>query len=285
MMLDETIIQGIRQTQAQLTAEGKLLPKTQLDGFREVFRKRFGPERLQNLDGEALLETMHIHGDRDSLVYWLEFKNDEELPAIFGSIAGGNALYRRQETGAWMAGNPQNQRELSLDEAIQIARRHRDQLIKGVELLERLPQNATDADCATLQRDMDRLAPDVSNSVWGHKYFSMLYPDKLDDYHNPDYQRFHLIKLLQIPPAGEGRYVVAGQYVAIARELDMPLNHLTTILNQRDGNPHRYWRIGTSDGVRPRSHWGVIDRRQRRRLEICEPLKAVIVSRLPAARA
>jgi len=35
---------------------------------------------------------MHDHGNRDSLVYWLEFKDDEEFPAIFGSIAGGSAL-------------------------------------------------------------------------------------------------------------------------------------------------------------------------------------------------
>jgi len=42
---------------------------------------------------------MHDHGNRDSLVYWLEFKDDEEFPASFGSIAGGSALkfgiYRR----------------------------------------------------------------------------------------------------------------------------------------------------------------------------------------------
>jgi 5-methylcytosine-specific restriction enzyme B len=52
---------------------------------------------------------MHAHGNRDSLVIWLEFKNDEEFPAIFGSIAGGSALkfgiYRSKETGAWMTGH------------------------------------------------------------------------------------------------------------------------------------------------------------------------------------
>jgi len=247
MTLDEKLVQDIKKTQAELAEEGKLFPLTQLQGFYETFRKRFGPEHLKNLDGEALLNTMHNHSDRDSLVYWLEFKNDDELPAIFGSIAGGSALkfgiYRRKETGIWMTGSPQDQRELSIEEAVQIARTHRDQLIRGAELLERFPANATDVDYAALQEDMAEAAPDVSDSVWGHKYFSMLYPDKLDDYHNPDYQRFHLIKLLQVPPEGNGRYLVAGRYVAIANELGMPLNHLTTILNHRDGNPHRYWRV------------------------------------------
>jgi len=258
-LLDPTLVHDLRQVQEKLTTEGRLFPKVQLDGFYATFRQRFGPEQLKVLDGEALLETVHNHGNRDSLVYWLEFKNDDELPAVFGSIAGGSALkfgiYRRKETGVWMAGSPQNQRELSLDEAIQMARTHRDQLIKGAELLEQLPKNATDAEYATLQLNMDKLAPDVSNLAWGHKYFSLLYPDKLDDYHSPDYQRFHLIKLLQLPPEGPGRYIVAGRYVAIANELDLPLNHLTTMLNHRDGSPHRYWRIGTSDGTRPRNRW------------------------------
>lgn len=94
---------------------------------------------------------------------------------------------------------------------------------------------------------MDQLAPDVSSVAWGHKYFSLLYPDKLDDYHAEAYQRFHLIKLLQQPPAGDGRYRVAGRYVAIARELAMPLNHLTTLLNKRNARPHNYWRVLTND--------------------------------------
>jgi 5-methylcytosine-specific restriction protein B len=102
------------------------------------------------------------------------------------------------------------------------------------------------------------VAPDVSRAAWGHKYFSLLYPDKLDDYHNPDYQRFHLIKLLQVPPAGEGRYLAAGRYVVIANELGLHLNQLTTILNHRNARPHRYWRIGTSDGRQPRNRWALM---------------------------
>jgi 5-methylcytosine-specific restriction enzyme B len=48
---------------------------------------------LQDLDGETLLEKIHGRGGaRDSLVYWLEFKDDEELPARCGSISGGSAL-------------------------------------------------------------------------------------------------------------------------------------------------------------------------------------------------
>jgi hypothetical protein len=47
---------------------------------------------------------------------------------------------------------------------------------------------------------------------WGRKYFSLLAPERLDDYHNADYQRFHLVKMLQVPPEGGGRYLCAGRF-------------------------------------------------------------------------
>jgi 5-methylcytosine-specific restriction protein B len=253
MILSDKLHQELREIQKQLDAEGKLLSRSQLDQYYQTFRERFGPRILKGLDGEPLLETIHNNGNRDSLVYWLEFKNDDELPTTsFGSIAGGSALkfgiYKRKETGAWMIGSPTAQKELSVAEAVEVARKHRDQLVQGVELLESLPSKGTDGDYQELQEDMNQLAPDVSNSAWGHKYFSMLHPDKLDDYHNPDYQRFHLIKLLQVPPSRDGRYICGGRYVAIANEINLSLLNLTKILNVRNGRPRRYWRIGTKLG-------------------------------------
>ncbi|HHT72404.1 MAG TPA: hypothetical protein GX008_01675 [Firmicutes bacterium] len=44
-----------------------------LEEARELFRTRFGPDKLQALDGVELLETLFGHSTRSSLVYWLEF--------------------------------------------------------------------------------------------------------------------------------------------------------------------------------------------------------------------
>lgn len=134
MILDERLFQELQELHKRLYNAGELFSREQLAKYYTTFRERFGPDRLQSLDGEALLETMHAHqrSNRDSLVYWLEFKDDDELPAIFGGIAGGSALkfgiYQRKETGIWMTGSSQNQREISVEEAIRIARMHRDQL-------------------------------------------------------------------------------------------------------------------------------------------------------------
>lgn len=261
-ILDESIRNQIIERHRQLQDEGKLRTKQHLDREYAVFRERFGPSVLQGLDGEALLTLLHDHSNRDSLVYWLEFKNDDEFETgKFGSIAGGSALkfiiFRRKESGNWQAGSEKGNRpeDISIEEAITYARNHRDQLIQGCKLLEALPPNATDDDYAELQDQMDELAPDVSRLAWGHKYFSLLFPDKLDDYHSPDYQRFHLLKLLQLPPDGTGRYICAGRFVAAAKEVGLIINHFTSTLNSVQGGPHRYWRIGTSSGESGTSYW------------------------------
>jgi len=252
MQLDSLIVERLRKTLSEMERSDKLLSHQKLNACYSIFRERFGPEVLAGLDGEHLLETMHAHGNNDSLVYWLEFKDDEELPAQFGSIAGGSALkfglYRSAETGEWVTGHPTAKEILPLDKAIERARLHREELIKGCEVLAKVPEDGTDDDYKKLQEALDEVAPNVSNSAWGHKYFYMMFPEKIDDYHSPVYQRFYLIKILIIPPGEKGRYICGGRFVATAKELEIPLNHLTSALNVMNGRPHLYWRVGTRIG-------------------------------------
>jgi 5-methylcytosine-specific restriction protein B len=264
-LLEEPKRQQILERHQQLMNEGKLPTQQHLDKQYALFRERFGPSVLAGLDGESLLTLMHDHGNHDSLVYWLEFKNDDEFETRnFGSIAGGSALkfriFRRKETGNWQAGGDKaNQpKDITKEQAIEFARSHRDQLLRGVELLDKLTENATDEDYAQFQDQMDELAPDVSRLAWGHKYFALLFPNKLDDFHSPDWQRFHLLKMLQLPPEGNGRYICAGRFVAAANEVALPMNQFTYILNSVQGLLHRYWRIDTTSGNTHTSHWQIM---------------------------
>lgn len=112
----------------------------------------------------------------------------------------------RKRTLGLPKGEGNNAKDLTVQEAVAFARKHRDQFLRGVDALRRLPAQGTDNEYRTLQEELDRDAPDVSDLAWGHKYFHLIMPDKLDDFHSPDWQRFHLLKMLQLPPAGDGRY-------------------------------------------------------------------------------
>jgi len=93
-MLDKRIRQKLLDVKQSLEGDSnhKLFTSDELKEYYATFRNRFGPDKLSGQDGKALLETMHSHGSKNSLVYWLEFKHDDEFPSTrFGSIAGGSA--------------------------------------------------------------------------------------------------------------------------------------------------------------------------------------------------
>jgi 5-methylcytosine-specific restriction protein B len=251
-------------------ASGELMTSAEIEQQTMLFRDRFGPAVLRGLDGGALLRLMHGRESSESrcLAYWLEFKNDDEFAGNrFGGIGGGSALkfgiFQRQSDSAWMTGSSQTQQVLSLEDAIAIARTQRDELLAGAEVLVSLDTGDTsDTSYAQLQTAMEKAAPKLSGDGWAHKYWFLINPDRLDDYHSPRYQRFHLFKLLQMPPDRVGildgrapRFICAGRFIAAARELGVPVTTLNRVLNQRDGAFHRYWRVGTTEGDTGESHW------------------------------
>ena len=252
-------------------ASGELLTPSQIEQQTALFRDRFGPAVLRDLDGEALLRADARAPDAAKLrclAYWLEFKNDDEFSGNrFGGIGGGSALkfgiFQRQSDNAWMTGSPKAQNVLSLEDAIAIARNQRDQLVAGADALSSLDTSDTsDEAYAKLQAAMEKAAPKLAHDGWAHKYWFLINPDRIDDYHSPRYQRFHLFKLLQMPPdrvgildGGSPRFICAGRFIAAARELGVPVTTLNTILNRRDGAFHRYWRMGTTEGSDGESHW------------------------------
>ena len=251
--LDPRVEKSLRDVHKALELRGELLSTERMQAGYAAFHSHFGPDALKSLDGPALLNAMHAHGNKESLVYWLEFKNDEEFPGpSFGSIAGGSAhkfgLFRRKETNQWVVGSPTHDKNISEADAIAIARKHRDQLILGIALLEAIPSGADDNAYLAVQTELEKQAPDICGLAWAHKYWSLLFPEKLDDFHNERFQRYNLLRLLETPPAHDGLYVCAGRFVQLAANMGWPMNHLTSALNERNGRPARYWRVGTRLG-------------------------------------
>lgn len=247
--IDPKVMEQLRSTYEQLKNDGKLLSRAKLEQQYTTFQARFGKEWLTSRDGETLLNEMQDITSYDSLVYWLEFKKDDEFDTrVLGSIRGGSSLkylvYRRKESGEWAKGKGNNPVEISVSEAIEIARSNREQLLRGIELIEQLPDNPTQDDYNALQERMNNEL-EISRLGWVHKYFSLLFPEKLFDYHSASYGRYHIIKLLQIPSPIGGQYAYAYPLLQTAKALDLPVNSLSQTMNTLHGDPRTYWRIGT----------------------------------------
>ena len=60
----------------------------------KAFQDKFSPAKLAELDGAALLEKLHARNvEAKCLMYWLEFKDDDEFRGgRMGSIGGGSAV-------------------------------------------------------------------------------------------------------------------------------------------------------------------------------------------------
>ena len=89
--MDPRIVESLRSAYQRRTSRGELLSTDRLRTSYAAFRVRFGPDALGSLDGPPLLQVMHAHGNRESLVYWLEFKNDDEFPGRCSAASSAGA--------------------------------------------------------------------------------------------------------------------------------------------------------------------------------------------------
>ena len=232
-----TLTQAIRQTHDTLLAQGALRPTGELETYYQRFSARFGPEHLSPED------VLAAPSDPHSLAFWLTQKDDDELPGIFGETRPlgrtGFGLWFDPEQQTWRDGSKVR---LTDGEAIAEATRMRDELLDVVDMLATLPTGAGDDEYAGLQSELEARHPNLVHLDFVHKYLSLLFPNRLDQFHLP-IAGFVLIQCLQTPPSSYAvprLYVTAGRFVAMAEELDMPMNHLCQVLTEYAGQPRGY---------------------------------------------
>ena len=63
MIISDKMAQEIKELHKELDSKGELFSNAQLSQYHDNFRVRFSPDILRNLDGEALLETIHNQSD------------------------------------------------------------------------------------------------------------------------------------------------------------------------------------------------------------------------------
>lgn len=154
----------------------------------------------------------------------------------FGSIAGGSAfkfgLFQKKDTGVWTTGSPNAPRELSDEEALVLGKEIRDALVRGTEVI----KNAQ-LDSLT---DYEKLDDDLKEAVgskfydwgWFHKYYSIIYPDRLSSFHSTDWAEaclkmlsVHLVKNI-CPGSGQlamihnyGGYITHSLYLHCVKNI------------------------------------------------------------------
>jgi len=220
-----------------------------------AFRERFPIERVARLQGEELLVEMHGRESRDSMAYWLEFKDDEVFRTrTFGSIAGGSAykfvVFQAAEDMAWITGSSSHRKVIDVSTAAAIATKQRDELLRALPVIEALPADTEAEAWVNLQANIERVAEEFHHLAFFHKLLYLYAPGRLDDYHSPPHQQNQLIHL-GVVPASRGLFSNARFFVSLLHEVNqamgtqIPMPCLTAALNQVHGPPVLHWRVGT----------------------------------------
>lgn len=216
--------------------------------FYNEFRSRFSIEKLVIIPDSELLTKLFYSSDstNDSLCYWLEFNQQSRL--FGGGIAGGSAykfgLFQRKEDGIWISGSPTKPEELSNEKALEIGKTIRDALIKGAEIIGASSLNSL-TDYEKLDEELNRKIGKYATMGWVHKYFFLLYPDKLSAYHSQDWQK-HILYGLKVKPS-ECYYGKSGQISMISKIANLEYRHFFESFHDKFGGLKKFCRLGTSD--------------------------------------
>ncbi|SHE34450.1 5-methylcytosine-specific restriction enzyme B [Marinitoga hydrogenitolerans DSM 16785] len=230
----------------ELIENGIIVTERDLDEQYKLFREKFGPDVLKNLKGEELLEYVFDQGRKDTLNYWLEYKNDEEFQTKnFGSIAGGSALkfgiFKSKKTGDWIIGSTRKMKSVNINQAVKKAEYIKDRLLKGISFIENNLNNYEDSTYTELQEELDKILEQYSNYAWIHKYYHLLFPEKIDNFHVEKLQKFYLRKLKINFEEKKGLYYLSNKFTSKAKKLGIPTSHYTAVLLEVFGHVHNYW--------------------------------------------
>lgn len=223
-----------------------------IERARKEFLDRFSPEKLEGLPDDKLLEKVfYTQGDNtESLCCWIEM--NKECKQYFGSISGGSAykfgLFQKQENGKWVTGGPLKPQELTYEEAMSLGKRIVGALLKGAAIISETVLESVD----DYEKLDDKLQAEVSgegiyyNWAWFHKYYSILFPDKLSSYHSNEWQK-HVLWALRIKPS-EKYYARSGQIAMVQKAGGWWYRQLGEIFFRKFGGIKQFLRLGSSDG-------------------------------------
>lgn len=234
----------------EFVQEENFINPTQSDEIEKAlatFRKKFAPEFLANLkDDEILTSLFYTEGDNtNSLCCWLEMSKESRY---FGSIAGGSAykfgLYQRKDSGQWVIGSSKKPQIIAESKALEIGKEIRDALVKGSSIVR-------DAELHTLEdyeQLHDTLVKEFGEQIcngWIHKYFSMLYPEKLSGFNTEKWQ-LHVLRALKIRPSSKF-YARSGQIAMIENINQWYYQQFIDVFMGKFGDLLRFVRLGCQD--------------------------------------
>lgn len=203
------------------------LEQKDLEKIFDKFNLEFGPDVLSNLEGIDLINKIFLHdSDNSTLCYNLEFSQEYMRGGIGGGSAYKYSLFKSGKTHKWTSGSSRKQRELTVDEAIEIGTKIRDALVNGAKHIENADLNSIN-DFIRLENDLNNIFSECivkPTASWVHKYYVLLFPEKFLDIHAAG-MKIDFLNKFRIEPLN-GYYANDGQFYELAQKSGVKLYSL-----------------------------------------------------------
>lgn len=189
------------------------------DTLYKDFRAKYGPEALKVVEGNDLLHKIFINETRDkeNLCYVLEF---DKQYTQFGGIGGGSAykhgLYYNVDKESWMSGSARTPKTLTLEDAIVLGTKIRNEILEGVKVIEAAGDLSELKDYAELNTKLYEVMPSTINKKWVIKYFHMLFPQLFPPFYNDEWQNKVLTAIDEEPDGNS--FVRMGQIALFVKK-------------------------------------------------------------------
>lgn len=210
--------------------------KQDIDEEYKKFANRFGKDAISKLSGKELLYTMFGMKAEQSLVYCLENQTN-----YFGGIAGRRwVLFLYQKNGQWISASNQYGKNITEEQAIELATQYRDNFVKLFTYIEEgINSNAFDS--LSGYDDMQQKIKDILGGAfykrqWVRKYLHMLYPQLFMNAYSELWVN-KIFRVAKIVPE-KSYYLCCGQFSLLSRKLGIPTVYLHYVLQALDDSEH-----------------------------------------------
>ena len=172
-----------------------------LKKYRENFIEKFSLLALERMSPQESLDELMNMNNQESMVYWLEFKNDEEFKtSVLGGIQGGSAgkytMFHSKKYNQWVKWENQKQVPISDEEAAERADQIRRNLVKlHYYIQENSYESIDDIRLMIEAIENDEELIGFYRYGWVHKYLHIHYPEKISFYHGWSIFTSLLVKL------------------------------------------------------------------------------------------
>ncbi|MHA1250404.1 MAG: McrB family protein [Candidatus Helarchaeota archaeon] len=246
MLINEQLKNAILQEYIVFQKSENFKTKEELEGYIQYFKEKFGDKGLK-MEGKELLYKIHgpyREDEEQSLVYWLENKDDDEFPNYFGGCRVGNSghyqVYFSPPDNCW---KNKDFKKITESKAIKLAERNRDVLLEASKKCGEIIRDLDIKNYREFDNFMQKTFPELYRKQWVHKYLFLMNSEVLSPIHSKKYLLHMLLRLGIIPDNPKGYYELDYYFIKLAQELNIPIIHLTHILFRLYGKTYRYWKI------------------------------------------